>query len=268
MPHHVISVAVAIVFTLILVTSPLAKAADAPTSAAQLTDELAHKRARQSEIEKRRKSIAEEQAKLNAIAEATDKDVAARKADSEKHDGGFIGRLAGAQGDRKFNENLRESQDRQAAIKAQISKLSAENRALGAELGTLGSAIARGESELNKPVRQIEIINLRMENYASQSEIQALRAENADTDAILNRIEASLEQTKIGYYVRDKVAQLVNSELICKAQKRCAVQDPKKLDGSLVDEVFPEIKGAHRTDYYKKVDDNRERLGRPRRSVD
>jgi prefoldin subunit 5 len=72
-------------------------------------------------------------------------------------------------------------------------------------------------------------------------------------ESTLNDMEKIYDKTVLGAYLQDKFGQLLNSQSICSAIKRCAVSDPKKIDAEKIrQELFPESQ-AIRSDYYDKV---------------
>ncbi len=59
-------------------------------------------------------------------------------------------------------------------------------------------------------------------------------------DEVLDQVERIYDNTVLGAYMQDKIGQLLNSQVICTARKRCAVGDPRKIPPSQIrDELFP-----------------------------
>ena len=65
-------------------------------------------------------------------------------------------------------------------------------------------------------------------------------------------MESVYDKSLLGAYVQDKIGQLLNSQVICSARKRCLDGDPKKIPAEKIkDELFPETR--HRSDYFDRV---------------
>ncbi len=78
-----------------------------------------------------------------------------------------------------------------------------------------------------------------------------------DIDTVLDEVERIYDRTVLGAYMQDKIGQLLNSQVICTARKRCATRDPQKIDSDVIQkELFP-TSTQTRSDYYEKVERNR-----------
>ena len=61
-----------------------------------------------------------------------------------------------------------------------------------------------------------------------------------DIDKVLDEVERLYDRTVLGAYMQDKIGQLLNSQVICAARKRCATGDPERIDPQKIrDELFP-----------------------------
>ena len=81
-----------------------------------------------------------------------------------------------------------------------------------------------------------------------------------DIDQVLDSVETIYDRTVLGAYMQDKIGQLLNSQVICTARKRCAIRDPEKIPPGVIQrELFPTSERI-RESYY-----NHDRLQRIRR---
>ncbi len=73
-----------------------------------------------------------------------------------------------------------------------------------------------------------------------QVKVSDLDASLGNIDQVLDQVERIYDRTVLGAYMQDKIGQLLNSQVICAARKRCAVGDPRKIPPSQIrDELFP-----------------------------
>lgn len=67
------------------------------------------------------------------------------------------------------------------------------------------------------------------------------RAQGAtdELEAALVELEGNIDRTAAGLYLQDKIGQLVNSNLFCRASNRCEIKGPTKVEDQYLREVFP-----------------------------
>ena len=85
----------------------------------------------------------------------------------------------------------------------------------------------------------------------------------ATIDEQLDAIERVYDKSVMGAYLQDKIGQLLNSDVICTARKRCLDSKPIKISPETIrKELFPEsVSGKQRSDYHDKARKNRNRPG-------
>ncbi|MNK80876.1 hypothetical protein D3C87_1006090 [compost metagenome] len=106
---------------------------------------------------------------------------------------------------------------------------------------------------LAKVEKQTKVSESRLRTAELGSAFLELDLKTYGVDATLNDMEKIYDKSVLGAYLQDKFGQLLNSQSICSAMKRCAVSDPKKIDAEKIrQELFPESQ-AIRSDYYEKV---------------
>jgi prefoldin subunit 5 len=116
----------------------------------------------------------------------------------------------------------------------------------------------------NEKMAQADVANADMQNTILKNRFRTvdLRSAFMDLDikklgveATLNDMEKDYDKSVLGAYLQDKFGQLLNSQVICSAVKRCPTNDPKKIEPERIrKELFPESAAdAVRSDYYEKV---------------
>lgn len=106
---------------------------------------------------------------------------------------------------------------------------------------------------INKVEKQNAVSQSRLRTAELRSAFLELDLKSYGVDATLNDMEKIYDKSLLGAYLQDKFGQLLNSQSICSAVKRCAVADAKKIDPEKIrQELFPESQ-ATRSDYYDKV---------------
>jgi prefoldin subunit 5 len=100
---------------------------------------------------------------------------------------------------------------------------------------------------------QNTVLQNRLRTADLRSDFMELDIKKLRVEATLDDMEKLYDKSVLGAYLQDKFGQLLNSQSICSAVKRCAVSDPKKIDPEKIrQELFPESKEV-RSDYYDKV---------------
>lgn len=160
-----------------------------------------------------------------------------------------------------------------AENKASLVKMKLEAEKLDDELAETSRKVAGEKFASDKiPTMSVEAVaTLRTQTavakldkqnsiLADRLQVSDLRRDFAELDLksngindTLNKMEKIYDKSVLGAYLQDKFGQLLNSQSICSAVKRCAVADPKKIDAEKIrQELFPESQ-AIRSDYYEKV---------------
>ncbi|MCB0347876.1 MAG: hypothetical protein KDD37_03530 [Bdellovibrionales bacterium] len=127
--------------------------------------------------------------------------------------------------------------------------------------------VDQAQAQLDKVKMQIESTKQDRTNIANferklratqvQADFAALETEIKDFDRKLDLVESQYDKSLMGAYIQDKIGQLLNSQAICAARKRCATNDPQKIDPEVIrQELFPES-AKTRSDYYEKVKSRR-----------
>ena len=113
--------------------------------------------------------------------------------------------------------------------------------------------------------REPERQALTIETLGLQVKLSDLGDNLRDIDHVLDEVERLYDNTVLGAYMQDKIGQLLNSQVICAARKRCAVGDPRKIPPSQIrDELFPSTQT--RESYYDH--DRLQRIRRERGTAD
>ena len=141
---------------------------------------------------------------------------------------------------------------------AKLDKLKGE--ALQKKLTGVALNSAKIQLDAGKAALEQEKLVTSNNILSSKLRMADLRMSFMELDFKTNKVETTLDDMEriydkslLGAYLQDKMGQLLNSQVICMAQKRCAVSDPKKIDAEKIrQELFPESQ-AIRGDYYEKV---------------
>jgi hypothetical protein len=106
-----------------------------------------------------------------------------------------------------------------------------------------------------KADRQNTILQNRLRTADLRADFMDLDIKTLGVEAKLNNLEKQYDKSNLGAYLQDKFGQLLNSQVVCSAVKRCAVTDAKKIEPEKIrQELFPESQAqAIRSDYYDKV---------------
>ena len=145
----------------------------------------------------------------------------------------------------KLDEDLAETGRKVAAEKFQSDKIPTMSVEAVATLRAQ-TAVAKLDKQNSILADRLQIADLRMA-------FAELDLKSNGINDTLNKMEKIYDKSVLGAYLQDKFGQLLNSQSICSAVKRCAVADPKKIDSEKIrQELFPESQ-AIRSDYYDKV---------------
>ena len=137
--------------------------------------------------------------------------------------------------------NLKAARKKHEDLKAQLDSAKTEVRELDSEI----TAIEAIETNTQQTLR-LNALSLENKFFQQGSELNNI-------DSKLDDMERIYDQAEVGAYFQDKIGQLLNSNVICKARKRCMVSEPKEIPSSVIqNELFPESKKT-RSEYYNKV---------------
>lgn len=113
--------------------------------------------------------------------------------------------------------------------------------------------IKRTQVLANEAASGVERLTELIQLNAVDVNISQLMQETNNIDLTLDKIESEMEKNAIGMYVQDKIGQLLNSQVICAARKRCLTRGKDEIKASTIQkELFPNSIKT-RTEYYDKV---------------
>ncbi|MCH2535266.1 MAG: hypothetical protein MK008_12550 [Bdellovibrionales bacterium] len=144
--------------------------------------------------------------------------------------------------------NLNRLNSRKKANQEKVEQLQAKLEGLNIHIerkrtAVLADKAAAGVQKLTELV-QINGIDIN---------VSQLMSETNNIDLMLDEIEREMEMNAVGLYVQDKIGQLLNSQVICAARKRCLTKGKDEIKASTIQkELFPDSLKT-RSEYYDKV---------------
>lgn len=152
---------------------------------------------------------------------------------------GTIGKIAG------INKQINEAREKLDALNKQISDYPAKLQAEQAE------AEQKAQSDLESLKRRVKYLDLK-DQYSE------LKHGSIEMNRKLDEIENYYDKTLMGAYFQDKIGQLLNSDVMCSAVKRCRPGGKMEIPAvQIKNELFPKSE-ATRSEYYDKVKKRRD----------
>lgn len=224
-----------------------------PAFAIAPPDKYYHLKADQERLDKKGKDLAADLTKLKADLVRAEKNYRDKKvlADAAK---GFD--TVGTGGTEYIADAERARTDLEG-IKKRIGELDAELNRVNERRTNILAEINKDPRIKVDPAEQIAQLNLEVQAAKSGMGIADLKGESNEVEIKLNKIETEMGQSEVGAYVRDKIGQLMNSQVACKLRERCDAPKSKviRITGDQINEIFPEMATMqHRQDYRGTVD--------------
>ncbi len=130
-----------------------------------------------------------------------------------------------------------EARNRQVELRAELRR---EREYLSRLTGDIEGLDDRLTDTVPKDAMETERQEAMIEALALQAKVSELDADLGDIDKVLDEVERLYDRTVLGAYMQDKIGQLLNSQVICAARKRCATGDSERIDPKKIqDELFP-----------------------------
>lgn len=194
------------------------------------------------------------QRRISILSDWMDKAVSRQsnaKAAWEESMGGFMGFFQGP-GDKQLKADYEAAKNKMKSAEKDREEL----KFYLERLAQINASLDRQNSEISRlqKGRRLEIQNLKrqVENNSLMYEFSKLQTELIHVDEKFDIIEDIYDKKMIGAYVQDKIGQLLNSQVICAARKRCMSADPTSIPAKTIQkELFPST--SSRSEYDKKV---------------
>ncbi|MFZ4403174.1 MAG: hypothetical protein ACOYOK_03655 [Pseudobdellovibrionaceae bacterium] len=214
----------------------------------------------QQEVEAQLKDLAPKlktaEEKYRAIEEkVSTQEKAVEAANSQyKKDAGLLGSTFGI-GDslsKKSQNDLEQQKQELKKLKIELksertnfNKLDKDSRALQNSALSLKNNTEKANEALNTSLNGSNLVG----------DFERVKSDVGDLDQTLDILITKMDQATIGSYVKDKLGLLLNSQLICKAVKRCSVAEPQRIPNEEVEKaLFPGTASSTRKqDYYNKI---------------
>ncbi len=142
----------------------------------------------------------------------------------------------------------RKHDEAKAKIQPKINTAQTQLRSVDRDLDIELRIVKKDQDKLENLQKQLKSAGL-------TTDFNQLQYRLDNTDDTLDEMEKIYDKAMIGSYVQDKIGQLLNSQVICTAQKRCGPTEPIKIEAEVIrKELFPESSSKNiRKDYYNKV---------------
>lgn len=168
--------------------------------------------------------------------EAAEKEYDVAYTDWKKTSGGIFGLFQGS-GDPSFKSKLDAAKAKLDAAQKTTETISSRMEALETSARELSSKAAREEKDL-KAAQKALAAALTAEHLVS--DFARIEAKVGNTEQALNVLQVKYDNTTMAAYMRAKMGAMLNSDVMCQAQKNCADGATKVpvTDKQLKDAVF------------------------------
>ena len=149
-----------------------------------------------------------------------------------------------------------------AAAKSTMDKLVTDRESLVAKAESLRQQL-NAEVTPRDPAQSITALANLLKVTDGEAKLQArwnkLHENEDELAEALDELEDHMDQTALGVYFQDKMAQFVNSSLACKMRRRCLSKEREEVDNKYIEELFPGMAKTRRSSqkYYDKTKNRR-----------
>jgi predicted RNase H-like nuclease (RuvC/YqgF family) len=199
-------------------------------------------------------------AALRPAIEKVQTDIASLNKDLDKQNSRlseYDKKIANSSFGSKDSEDLKKAKDKATADRDALQKRLDEKKATAAKLDETfrnNSVVAENagkelatQNENSK--MKAELAAVKVDQKIDKAQVGLLEA-----DQKINEIEKRIEKGEMGIYMKDKVGQLINSNLLCHGVNRCVRgKDPMPVSPELLNEIFKNKEMPTRSEHYYQI---------------